>query len=187
MTSFHFLFIITCFLVMAIIWVATAFSTKRVVKKSGGWTLRFIFYATIALFVYLQKNIDFLTISLWPKTVATYVIADIVTSAGLLVMLWARITLGKNWSANIVIKENHELITSGPYAYVRHPIYSGLILMVLGVVLYVNTLGWLVFFIIFFFGAYYKARKEEKLLIDNFTDAYLEYKKHTKILIPFLF
>ncbi|TAK97054.1 isoprenylcysteine carboxylmethyltransferase family protein [Patescibacteria group bacterium] len=101
-------------------------------------------------------------------------------------MFSGRLSLGKNWSANIVIKESHELVTSGPYAYVRHPIYSGLILMVLGVVLYVDTLGWLAFFVIFFLGAYYKARKEEKILTDHFP-GYLEYKNKVKALIPFIF
>jgi protein-S-isoprenylcysteine O-methyltransferase Ste14 len=59
--------------------------------------------------------------------------------------------------------------------------------MVLGVVLYVNTLAFTIFFILFFFGAYYKAKKEEKLLISHFKDNYIEYKKRTKILIPLIF
>jgi len=58
--------------------------------------------------------------------------------------------------------------------------------MVLGIVLYVDTLGWLIFFVIFFFGAYYKAQKEERILINYFPD-YLEYKNKVKTLIPFIF
>jgi protein-S-isoprenylcysteine O-methyltransferase Ste14 len=171
---------------MTVVWIATLFFTKRTVKKSGGWILRLIFYTVIVLFIYLQKNIPFLATSLWLKTPAIYISTDVITFIGLLLMLWARTTLGKNWSANIVIKEEHKLITSGPYKYIRHPIYSGLILMVLGVVLYIDTLGWLVFFIIFFFGARYKAQKEERLLESHFSNAYSEYKKHTKYLIPFV-
>lgn len=187
MINSHLLFITICFLVMAIVWIVTAFSTKQVAKKSGGWILRFIFYATIILVIYLQKNVNFLAISLWPKTEMGYFIADSVTFFGLLVMLWARLYLGKNWSGNIVIKEKHELVTGGPYALIRHPIYSGLILMVLGVVLYFNTLVLSVFFVIFFWGAYYKAKKEEKILMEYFSNDYLEYKKHTKYLVPFIF
>lgn len=186
MINFHLIFITACFLIMAIVWVATAFSTKQVAKRSGGWTLRFIFYATIILVIYLQKNVNFLAIILWPKTEIVYFIADSVTFLGLLVMLWSRMTLGKNWSANIVIKENHELITSGPYAFVRHPIYSGLILMILGIVLYFDTLVLTIFFVIFFWGAYYKALKEEQILIGHFPK-YLEYKNKVKTLIPFIF
>jgi protein-S-isoprenylcysteine O-methyltransferase Ste14 len=115
------------------------------------------------------------------------VLADIVTALGLMIMIWSRITLGKNWSANIVLKEEHRLVTTGPYAYVRHPIYSGLILMVLGVILYVNTLILTVFFIVFFFGAYFKANKEEKILLTIFPIEYAEYKKKVKALIPLIF
>ena len=102
-------------------------------------------------------------------------------------MLWARKTLDRNWSANIVLKDSHELITSGPYKFVRHPIYTGISLMVLGVVLYVNTLAFTIFFILFFFGAYYKAKKEEKLLISHFGEKYINYKKEVKALIPYIF
>ena len=59
--------------------------------------------------------------------------------------------------------------------------------MVLGVVIYVNTLAFTIFFILFFFGAYYKAKKEEKLLISHFGNKYVEYKKNTRVLIPFVF
>ena len=187
MIDFTLLFITLCFLIKISFWVSKLSSTKKTIKNTGGGVLRFFFYFFIALFIYLQYSVDFLSIKLWPNTLTTKIIADVVTFAGLLIMLWARRSLDKNWSANIVLKENHELIKSGPYAYVRHPIYTGLSLMVLGVVLYVNTLAFTIFFIIFFFGAYYKAKKEEKLLISHFKDNYIEYKKKTKILIPFIF
>jgi protein-S-isoprenylcysteine O-methyltransferase Ste14 len=181
------LFIVACFLVKIAFWLCKLSSTKKTVKNTGGWVLRFFFYFFIALFVYLQYQIDFLGIKLWPDTLTARIIADIVTFIGLLIMLWARKTLDRNWSADIVLKEKHELITSGPYAYVRHPIYAGLILMVLGVVLYINTLAFTIFFILFVFGAYYKAKKEERLLVSHFGDSYLEYKKKVKSLIPYGF
>jgi protein-S-isoprenylcysteine O-methyltransferase len=181
------LFIMACFLVKIVFWLSKVSSTKKTVKNTGGWVLRFLFYFFIALFVYLQYQIDFLGIKLWPDTLITKIIADIVTFIGLLIMLWARKTLDRNWSADIVLKEEHELITSGPYAYVRHPIYTGLIFMVLGVVLYVDTLAFTIFFILFVFGAYFKAKKEERLLISHFKDKYHEYKKNVKSLIPYVF
>ena len=61
-------------------------------------------------------------------------VADILTGAGLIVALWARTILGTNWSSNVVLKEQHELIERGPYRFVRHPIYTGVLLMVLGTV-----------------------------------------------------
>ena len=187
MSNLGVIIIISCFLLMAVFWVATAFSTKKTVKKAGGWTLRLIFYFVIILVIYLQKNIGFFAISLWPKNILVEIIASAVTIFGLITMIWARVTLGKNWSANIVLKEDHSLITTGPYAYVRHPIYTGLILMILGVVLYADTVALTIFFVVFFFGAYYKARREEKLLLTTFPETYLEYRKKVKALIPFVF
>ncbi len=181
------LFIIICFAIKIAFWVSKLSSTKKTVKDTGGGLLRFLFYFSIVLLAFLQSRIDFLNINLWSDTLMTRIIADVVTFAGLLVMLWARKTLDRNWSANVVLKENHELVTSGPYAFVRHPIYTGLILMVLGVVLYVDTLAFTFFFVLFFFGAYYKAKKEENLLVGHFSDKYLEYKKKVKALIPFVF
>lgn len=105
----------------------------------------------------------------------------------MLVMIWARVALGKNWSANVVLKENHELITGGPYSYVRHPIYSGLLLMILGLAIYLGSLFGFLIFIIFFFGARYKAFKEEKLLLKYFPERYPDYKKQVSALVPFVF
>ncbi len=187
MTHFYSIFIAACFVLMFIFWILTAFSTKRTVEKKGGTVIRIIFYLIIILVIYLQGHVAFLATNLWPKTVGIKIIADLVTFCGLLVMIWARITLGRNWSANIVLKEDHKLVTNGPYAYVRHPIYSGLILMILGVVLYVDTLILTIFFVAFFFGAYYKARKEEKLLMTTFEREYSEYKKKVKALVPLVF
>lgn len=162
-------------------------SVKKTTKDIGGGVLRFFFYFFIVIFVLLQYKVSFMSIELWSNTITTKIVADIVTFIGMLIMIWARKTLDKNWSANIVLKESHELITKGPYAYVRHPIYTGLSLMVLGVVIYANTISFAIFFVIFFFGAYYKARKEEALLISHFSDKYIEYKKKVKALIPYIF
>src|SRR5438552_12237316 len=69
---------------------------------------------------------------LWQRTLLTGLVGDALALAGLALMLWARVTLGRNWSGGVVLKEDHELIQRGPYAYVRHPIYSGVFLLMLG-------------------------------------------------------
>lgn len=181
------IFLILCFLIQIGFWLSKLSSVKKTVTNTGGGGMRFFFYFFIVLFIYLQYSLDFLNNSVLPNTLATKIIADIVTFAGMVLMIWARKTLDRNWSANITLKENHELVTSGPYKYIRHPIYTGLSLMVLGVVVYINTLAFTIFFILFFFGAYYKAKKEEKLLISHFSNKYLEYMTKTKILIPYIF
>jgi protein-S-isoprenylcysteine O-methyltransferase Ste14 len=106
----------------------------------------------------------------------------------LAITIWARVVLGGNWSGNITFKENHELIEHGPYRYVRHPIYSGLCLMVLGsTTILSGRVAGLIPPIIFFLGFWSKARREEKLLTKHFPDTYPDYKARVKAFIPFLF
>jgi len=131
--------------------------------------------------------IPFFDIRLWSYSLTIGVIADVVALLALVIMISARIALGKNWSANVTFKENHELITSGQYAYVRHPIYSGVILIIFSLAIHTGSFAWLFLFVIFFFGAYYKARKEETLLIKHFPEAYPAYIKKVRALIPFVF
>ena len=123
---------------------------------------------------------------LWPRTPVVGIIADVIVLLGLIVAIWARITLGRNWSGNVVLKEDHELITNGPYAYVRHPIYSGILLFVLGFAIYYGRIGGFVVLVLFAAGAWYKAHQEEKLMIQHFGEKYLEYKKKVKGLVPWV-
>jgi len=114
------------------------------------------------------------------------VVADLIAVAGLIVMLWARKTLGANWSSEVVLKQNHELIERGPYAYVRHPIYTGVILMALGTMILFARLSGFVAWVIFVFGFWLKAREEERLLAKHFPEAYPTYKARVKAVIPFV-
>lgn len=105
--------------------------------------------------------------------------------AGVAVAIWARATLGRNWSGRPATKEDHELVTSGPYHMVRHPIYSGMLLAMLGTTLITGIPG-LVVMVAFGVVAVYRIGVEERLMIQLFPDAYVEYRKHTKTLIPFV-
>lgn len=104
---------------------------------------------------------------------------------GVALAIWSRIYLGRNWSSYPTLKESHELITSGPYRLIRHPIYTGVLLGVLGSGL-AGGLWWL---IPFFFGCFVFVRrvfKEEKIMTKEFPDQYPDYKKHTWALIPYV-
>lgn len=105
--------------------------------------------------------------------------------SGLGSAVWARINLGRNWGMPMTQKDEPELVTSGPYRLVRHPIYSGILLALLGTSLATNTY-WLIAFGVM--GAYfiYSARIEERLLSTSFPTAYPGYRTKTKMLIPFL-
>lgn len=104
---------------------------------------------------------------------------------GLGTAVWARIYLGRNWGTPMSEKDEPELVSSGPYSVVRHPIYSGIVLGAIGTALAVS-LGWLVpaAVLLAYFG--YSATVEERMLTEQFPKAYPAYQARTKMLIPFL-
>ena len=121
----------------------------------------------------------------WPQTMTSNVLADLATVIGLILVIQARRALGQNWSSEVVIQEKHELIERGPYAYIRHPLYSGILLMLMGLALYYGRKAWIIIFVCSLFGFYFKSQMEERLLAKTFP-AYSEYKRRTKALIPLI-
>jgi protein-S-isoprenylcysteine O-methyltransferase Ste14 len=104
---------------------------------------------------------------------------------GLALAIWARVYIGRNWGMPMSEKADPELVTTGPYSVIRHPIYSGIILAMIGTALAVS-LYWLT--AVALVGAYflYSATMEERYMTEVFPDAYPRYKKSTKMLIPFV-
>jgi len=104
---------------------------------------------------------------------------------GLALAVWARIYIGRNWGMPMSEKADPELVTTGPYSAIRHPIYSGIILAMIGTTLAVS-LYWLIAVVLV--GAYflYSATMEERYLTEIFPDAYPRYQQSTKMLIPFV-
>ncbi len=113
------------------------------------------------------------------------VIGAVVFACGIALAVWARIHLGRNWGMPMSERAEPELVTSGPYRFVRHPIYSGLLLGLLGTALVNNLLGLIVVLVL---GAYfyYSATVEEQNLTAAFPSQYPAYRSTTKMLIPFL-
>ena len=112
-------------------------------------------------------------------------IGAVVFASGIALAIWARVRLGRNWGMPMTQKAEPELVTSGPYRFVRHPIYSGLLAGLLGTALATNLIGLIIVAIL---GAYfyYSASVEEKNLIATFPMAYPAYRSGTKMLIPFV-
>jgi protein-S-isoprenylcysteine O-methyltransferase Ste14 len=108
------------------------------------------------------------------------------TLGGLLLTVWARIHLGRNWSGVITIKEGHELISSGPYSVVRHPIYTGLLLAAFGQAVAEGQWFGLVGVAIIFLAFWRKLRIEERWMRRQFGSAYEAYSQRVSALIPFI-
>ncbi|MEK9177411.1 MAG: isoprenylcysteine carboxylmethyltransferase family protein [Patescibacteria group bacterium] len=107
------------------------------------------------------------------------------TAFGLAVSIWSRIALGSNWSHTIVLVKEHKLVTHGPYAYMRHPIYTGLLLMFFGTAVALGTLGGMIGFGLMFVSCWVKLISEERLMIREFPHEYLHYSRRVKRLIPY--
>jgi protein-S-isoprenylcysteine O-methyltransferase Ste14 len=106
-------------------------------------------------------------------------------AAGLLFAIWARIHIGRNWGTPMTQKSDPELVTSGPYRLVRHPIYSGILVANVGTAAALSWF-WLAAFGLDAIYFIYSATVEEKFLTEQFPDAYPAYKRSTKMLVPFL-
>ena len=117
---------------------------------------------------------------------AAQVIGFVLFLAGLALAIWARLHLGKNWGMPMTKKQNPELVVSGPYSFIRHPIYTGLLLAILGSALTVNGY-FLVLLVLISAYFIYSATVEEKIMAAEFPKTYPDYKKKTKMLLPFVF
>jgi protein-S-isoprenylcysteine O-methyltransferase len=114
-------------------------------------------------------------------------LGDLVAIIGLIICIKARKTLSDNWSMGLDFKKEHKLITTGVYRYMRHPIYTGFLMMFIGSVLTIGKIGGFLGIILLLIGIIIRIGNEEKLLTKNFPKEYPEYKKKVKALIPFIF
>jgi len=121
----------------------------------------------------------FIAQSIWVQSAGI-----LLTTLGATVALWARYSLGQYWSSKIVVKENHQLIRSGPYAYVRHPIYTGMLLAGVGTAMFIGEWRGILAVLLAATAEVRKAKKEESLMMTEFGDQYQEYRKHTGFLTP---
>lgn len=114
------------------------------------------------------------------------VIGLVVLLAGLAFAVWARVHIGRNWGMPMTEKADPDLVTTGPYSRVRHPIYTGIIVAMVGTAVALSPWYLIVAAVL---GGYfaYSAHNEERYMVTQFPDAYPAYKRSTKMLIPYVF
>lgn len=181
-------FILGCFVIFLAAWAIAGLQTKRTIARGGwNWLLVPLAFAAVVLLMSRTGTLALLSGAfIWKQSLLTQLAADVITFAGLVILLWARVALGGNWSSDVAIKENHELIERGPYRWVRHPIYTGLLVMGLGGVVWSGHLIAIAVFVTAMLGLWLKSRQEEKLLTKYFPDEYPRYRARVKALIPFV-
>lgn len=122
---------------------------------------------------------------LWPRSFLIYCVGFAILIAGLVFAVWARVHLGRNWSGAVTVKDDHELIRTGPYGTVRHPIYTGILTAVIGTVLCSGTLRAVLGLVIIAAALLRKLRKEEEFMREVFPGQYQQYCEEVPALIPF--
>jgi protein-S-isoprenylcysteine O-methyltransferase Ste14 len=175
--------ILVCWIAFWVYWIAASAGVKSGRFRWGRFAgARVAILLIVLLLVRLKvfKNNHGVTGNPWLQGIGL-----VIFLLGLALAIWARIYLGRNWGMPMTEKEDPELVTTGPYSTVRHPIYSGIILAMIGTTVAVS-LYWLVAVILA--GAYflYSATMEERYMAGVFPDTYPRYKQATKMLVPFI-
>jgi len=184
-------FISICWGLFLVVILVAARSAKRAVETDRRWRSSWLALAVaVALLLGFGLRHGGLAslagTALWPRSPPVDGLAELLVLAGLAVALWGRATIGRNWDIAPALKADHELIERGPYAYVRHPMYSGLVLMLLGTALWLGSPAALVGFIAGCLGTWLKLRREETLLARHFGARYAAYQARVKALIPLI-
>ena len=167
-------------IVFWIYWLASASTSKESVRS--GWRTRLAGVSAVGVFVIADVLRGG---SLVVHSVILAAVGALLFACGIALAVWARLHLGRNWGMPMSQRAEPELVTSGPYRFVRHPIYTGLLTAMLGTVLVNNLLGLIVVAVLVAYF-YYCGIVEERNLAATFPTAYPEYARRTKMLIPFL-
>lgn len=170
-----------------ILWAILRFTTKSTVGSRSdaraGISVIFVWLAWLILF---NRNLrpGVLGERFMRVMPAINYIGLALTIIGLGFAVWARFTIGRNWGAMITVQQDHKLIQRGPYAIVRHPIYSGFMLATLGTAIILGEFGGLISVALIVIAWGYKARLEEGFMIEKFGAEYEEYRRRVKGLVP---
>jgi len=169
-------------------WWAASRDVKSNLKRESlpSWLLHIVPLAIAVLLYVLRIRIAFLGERFLPLVEWPFWLGSFLTAGGLLFTVWARLHLGRNWSGSVTIKQGHELVTSGPYALVRHPIYTGLLLAFLGSALAVGEWRAVLAFALAAGALWRKLRVEERWMQQQFGNAYQAYSQRVAALIPFV-
>ena len=167
-------------------WIVSAFKLKKT-KKRESWSQRFRYVLPLVAAFYLfrpRAHYGLLGARFVPASDAAGWIGVVLAAAGVAIAIWARWHLGANWSGVVTLKEGHELIRSGPYRTMRHPIYTGILLALLGSAAALGEVRGLLAVAIAWGSFYTKARREESFLKQEFGDRFAHHTKHTGMFLP---
>jgi protein-S-isoprenylcysteine O-methyltransferase Ste14 len=180
-------FISWCWTIFLAIWVVTALRTKRTRSAESfreAFAYRLVTVIGALLVFDRQIRWGILSAPIIPWSRMLYDIGAGLTVLGILFACWARFHLGRNWSGNVTIKTDHELIRTGPYARIRHPIYTGILLAIIGSGLAIDQWCVVPGCVLVLAGFWLKARREEAVLSQEFGPKFAEHLRLTGMFLP---
>jgi len=169
-------------------WWQASYAVKRAVRRESGLSraAHFVPLGVAGVLLGMNSFPGWLGTRWIAPSWTTFATGTTLVAVGLLFAIWARVVLGGNWSGSVTLKQNHEIIRSGPYRWIRHPIYTGLVLAFLGSALARGEWRGLLAVLIVVVALWRKWRLEERWLVESFGAAYAEYRRTTWALIPFI-
>jgi protein-S-isoprenylcysteine O-methyltransferase Ste14 len=176
-------------IIWIVVWMLWALRTKKTQQREGGASqvFRLALLGSAIYLIFFAGNLR----GWWHRSILPYhpwmgCTGMTITVLGFAITLWARFLLGSNWSNSVTIKVAHELIRTGPYRWVRHPIYSGMILAMLGTAIALDQWRGAVSVALLWVAFTFKQRKEERFMRQTFGAQYADYSKTTGAIFPSL-
>jgi protein-S-isoprenylcysteine O-methyltransferase Ste14 len=176
-------------LVALVVWIIAALFVKRAERSEPlGSRLIHLGWAAVAAVLLSFRRLPWapLNVRVIPRSFVLGNLGLLMTVGGIAFAIWARFYIGRNWSGRVTIKKDHELIRSGPYAIVRHPIYAGLLVALAGTTIAIGQIRAILALAIIAIGLHFKARTEEKFMREQFGEEYARYEREVKSLIPWI-
>jgi protein-S-isoprenylcysteine O-methyltransferase Ste14 len=174
-------------IVLMLVWVVLMLGMKRAKKRERlDERLRYLLFLVLGVWLIFGTHNDFAALNyrVLPNERVVWGIGLAVTAIGVGIAIWARLSLGANWSGTVTLKNEHELVRKGLYRWIRHPIYTGIALGMFGSAI---TRGYLIGLIgagLILLSFYIKARKEESFLREEFGAGFEEHARQTGMFLP---
>ncbi len=174
-------------LLFALVWLFAAFTVKKTQQRLDVGSSLLYGVPVFASFYLLfgdTRAVPWLNTRLYPHSFEIATLGVGLTALGIALAVWARFYIGRNWSSTVTVKVDHQLVRSGPYAWVRHPIYSGILLAVIGTAIARREPRGFLGAAVLWLGFVIKSRMEERFMRTTFGSAYEDYSRSTGALVP---
>jgi protein-S-isoprenylcysteine O-methyltransferase Ste14 len=174
-------------LIFVAYWLVAGFRVNKMERREPAGSLASRILVMVPAYWLLfsdDPNLGFLNGRFIPDKEWTFALGTALTWLGVAWAIWARYHIAQFWSATVALRRGHQLIRTGPYAHIRHPIYTGILTAVLGTALVAGRYRALVAFVAMLAGFIWKSRQEEKLLASQFGPAFEEHRRHTGFFLP---